>query len=261
MRTLQRVWFPLRSNVAYFETSSKRLDLEGRIKEMALLSEELLFEPGLLDVAVTDHGVTSFWLPPGTLDDESIRRRRDAARLGQPVYLGVAKQSQPGQPAEGPSHTLITGPLQQAFVAEYELSLREWGLDEAPWVRTVWLKDEFQSAADALAKEERRGGLAARDAPKLSDNGLLDSRLKDDLTRDLSWSAVMGTPVAIDELHRPMLEYKLGLKESRFESQDAPGASALEVWVPDFSGIPWSDIIALHDHDAIGAFRHKLNEA
>jgi hypothetical protein len=46
MHATRRIWFPLRSNVAYFETTGPRLDLGGRVKEMAILAEELFFEPG-----------------------------------------------------------------------------------------------------------------------------------------------------------------------------------------------------------------------
>jgi hypothetical protein len=35
----------------------------------------------------------------------------------------------------------------------------------------------------------------------------------------------------------------------------------LSIWIPDFTRIPWRDVIALHDHNAIGAFRAKLAEA
>jgi hypothetical protein len=86
--------------------------------------------------------------------------------------------------------------------------------------------------------------------------------MKKDLNRDLSWAAaIMGVPAAVDELHMPMLEYKTGRKGSRFEGRDAPGSAALRVWVPDFSQLSWPDVIALHDHDAIGSFREKLVEA
>jgi hypothetical protein len=37
----------LRSNLAFFETAPGRLSLEGRIKEMAILCDELWFEAGI----------------------------------------------------------------------------------------------------------------------------------------------------------------------------------------------------------------------
>ena len=67
--TLHRVWFPLRSNATYFEGPRHSLDLEARIKQAALLCEELVFEFGMLDVTVTKHGMWSFWIPPNQLSE------------------------------------------------------------------------------------------------------------------------------------------------------------------------------------------------
>ena len=68
------------------------------MKELAILAEELFFEPGVLDVSATDHGLSSFWTPPGTLDEEEIRRRREGATKGAPFLLAVARQE--GPPAD-----------------------------------------------------------------------------------------------------------------------------------------------------------------
>jgi hypothetical protein len=247
--------------LAYFETTGPRLDVESRVKEMALLSEELLFEPGVLDVSVADTGLMSFWHPPGTWDEVHLRQRREGAQKGQPFYLGMARQAGPGQPAEAPTHAVISGPLEHGFLAEFEFSLSEWGLEGLPWARTVWPLEHAQQVANEIVSAERLKPWANRGSPDLSDNSFLDDRLKEDLTRDLAWGSAMGLPVAVDELHGPMLEFKASQEESHVESRDAPGSAALRVWVPDFSQLPWPDVIALHDHDAIGAFREKMLEA
>jgi hypothetical protein len=59
-----KTWFPLRSNVAYFETMAPRLDLESRVKEITLLTEELWFEDGMLNVTVGDNMIFPSWHPP-----------------------------------------------------------------------------------------------------------------------------------------------------------------------------------------------------
>lgn len=99
-----------------------------------------------------------------------------------------------------------------------------------------------------------------RDAPTLSENNLLDGVLKEGLNLDLVAGARLGVAVAVDELRLPMLEHKARRADSS-RSDTLPGATALAVWIPDFTGVPWKEIIALHDHDAIGAFRAKLAEA
>jgi hypothetical protein len=260
MQATRRVWFPLRSNLAYFETTGPRLDLAGRVKEMAILAEELVFEPGYFDVNVTREGLSSWWLPSGTLSDEEIRRRRDAEKGGR-FFLGFGVQRGLGQPAEAPTHAVIDGALEQGFFAEYELSLREWGLEDVGWAHLGSIPDEAEAAAKQVASMEDRRMWLSRAAPALSDRGFLDDQLKKDLTLDLARGAVMGTAVAVDELHAPMLEFKATASSSNFKGMNMPGSAALRTWVPAFHKLGWKDIIALHDHDAVCSFREKLIEA
>ena len=74
MLTTRTAWFPLRSNIAYFETTGPSLDLESRVKQMAMLCDELYFEPGLVDVTVSDAGAHEFRFPPSQLDEDDIRQ-------------------------------------------------------------------------------------------------------------------------------------------------------------------------------------------
>jgi hypothetical protein len=257
--------FPLRSNVAYFETDGSRaLDLESRIKLMALLAEELWFEPGMVTVDVTENMVFGpVYHPQADLDEADIRRRRSAAKKGSAFQILIGQQPAPGIPAPPEAmRPMGGGELQHAFVAEYHLLLAESGLSDVPWVSMGSLEPEGRAAVKARAAEQDREDWALRsDAPQLSDNNLLDSTLKKDLNHDLAFSALTGMPVAVDNFHRPMFEWKAADADPNIRSESPPGSDALLAWVPDFSQLPWNEIIALHDHDAIGAFRGKLIEA
>jgi hypothetical protein len=106
----------------------------------------------VLDVTVGGDGIVEFWhardVRRGALASETGGDSEGRARV---LRDRTAGRSRPAPPA--PTHGLISGPLQQGFLAEYELSLREWGLADAAWVRTVWLKDEFVPLADQLRRE------------------------------------------------------------------------------------------------------------
>jgi hypothetical protein len=261
---LHRVWFPLRSNVGYFEAPTLSLDLHARIKQMALLAEELVFEFGMLDVTVTEHGLTSFWHPPRMLSEEDIRRRREASKKGEPVVISIAPQAGPGIPAD-PTHAqpLISGPLVNAYVAEYHLLLRDSGLEEVSWMKWAVPPPEVVAEAKALAHQQSSAegiGFRTSTLPRLTENTFLDDQLKKDLNFDLALAGLMGVPAAIDDLRRPLLEHKTSAEESPQRRQRAPGAVALYALAPNFTELPWPDIIALHDDDAIGAFRAKLVE-
>jgi hypothetical protein len=70
----------------------------------------------------------------------------------------------------------------------------------------------------------------------------------------------MGVPAAIDDHRRPVLQEKSASSASSHRGHRTPGAVALYALAPDFTELPWNDVIALHDDDAIGAFRAKMVE-
>jgi hypothetical protein len=261
---LHRIWFPLRSNVGYFEGVAHSLDLEARIKQAALLAEELAFELGLLDVTVSESGMWSFWIPPNQLSEEDIIRRRQATKKGEMVSFAIGPESSPGVPAEPSAmHTMMAGPLQHAFVAEYHLLLRDTGLENVSWVKWAAPPPEVVQEAKTLAARESSAegiGSSYTKLPRLSENRFLDSHLKKDLNFDLALGSLIGAPVAIDELRRPVLAHKTADPTSYARGQSTPGMLALYALAPNFTALPWPDIIALHDHDAIGVFRARMVE-
>jgi hypothetical protein len=262
--TLHRVWFPLRSNATYFEGPGPSLDVEARIKQAALLCEEVAFELGMLDVTVTENGMSSFWTPPNQLSEEVIRRHREATAPGGPVYVAIGPESEPGVPAApAEMHTMMSGTLQQAFVAEYHLLLHESGLDNVSW--TTWAVPPLEAIEYAKQVAQRQNqreliGMRASPLPKLSENSFLDNQLKKDLNYDLALAGLMGVPAAIDDVRRPILMTKAAADEMSTSTRRTPGALALHALAPDYTALSWPDVIALHDDDAIGAFRATLVE-
>src|ERR1044072_4356950 len=49
-------FFPLRTNVQYFDTAEARLKLEERVKQASLLHDKLLFEGGLYTASSWEEG-------------------------------------------------------------------------------------------------------------------------------------------------------------------------------------------------------------
>ncbi len=92
-------------------------------------------------------------------------RSRTPLTLVRSLLLGADASTHSIKPAQSPTHTLVSGPLQQAFLAEYELSLREWASRMIRGVQMVWLKEEFEPLADALAGRSA-GGTGQRPTPR-----------------------------------------------------------------------------------------------
>jgi hypothetical protein len=262
MLTTQQAWFPLRSNLAFFETGRGRMTLEQRIKQSVILCDELWFEAGMVTLDVAEHFVMGpMWHSPQGLTDERIAMHRKAARRGTPFSLAIGTEPAFGVPAPPEAmRTIGGGPRQRGFVGEYQQLLTRTRLVEQSWVNRGLVDPAAEERVKALETElSRFDTIYAREAPKLSKNHLLDGNLKSSLNHDLAVSAVHGAPAMIDQLHGRMLAFKV--KHAQASANGVSGADALSLWVPDFSSRPWHDVIALHDHDAIGKFREKLAEA
>jgi hypothetical protein len=74
-------------------------------------------------------------------------------------------------------------------------------------------------------------------------------------------ATAMGLPAVLDHLHQPILEWRAKQGTPDTQLEPVPGAAALHLWAPNFTTLDWKQIVALHDHDAIGEFRQKLVEA
>lgn len=142
-----KVWFPLRSNIAYFETTGPQLNLEARVKQSALLADELWFEDGLLDVTITPSMALPVWHPP-PLDLDEIERREQASAKGEPSGLYIGIQPEKGVPAAPESmHQIAGGPLDRAFLAQYHRLLHTSGLDGVLWASLGMLSDGLSARA------------------------------------------------------------------------------------------------------------------
>lgn len=122
MLAADHVYFPLASNIEYFDTGGTRLDLEARIKQMALLANVIVFEPGLLTMEVAGAVVNPSYQGPDEITEDDIRAYRESALEGEPFGLFIGVQSAKGVPAPPEAmHRVAGGPIQKAYVAEYHL--------------------------------------------------------------------------------------------------------------------------------------------
>jgi hypothetical protein len=227
---------------------------------MALLFDEVVFEQGALSRTVGTGGMlTTFFHPPGSLSEADIRARRSLVERGEPYYVSLTPEAAPGVVAPGTPSATIWDSLHRSYFVEFTHLLFDLGLQDQPWVKllqTPSLIPDLSHTAHAIADLAIREERSDRSLPTVTSVAALDRQVKVDLNRDLAWGAALGVPIATDGAREPLLDHK-----SRSRLPDITGnlgAAALRILVPDFTSIPWPDIIALHDHDAIGAFREKL---
>jgi hypothetical protein len=73
-------FFPLRTNVGYFDTPDGYLSLIERIKQASLLYDRLVFEGGVFEATITEKGITNTWQPPSQVNVQRLRRQWDSFR-------------------------------------------------------------------------------------------------------------------------------------------------------------------------------------
>lgn len=79
MTDLNRVFFPLRSNVGWFQSADLRSQIADRMKESLLIYDQIIVEDGTFTAAITETGGLAPYIPPGYLseDERTIDFERD----------------------------------------------------------------------------------------------------------------------------------------------------------------------------------------
>jgi hypothetical protein len=242
-------FFPLRTNVEYFDTPEGYLSLKERIKQACILYDRLIFEGGLYQASIGPTGSFDLWIPPLELTD-AILKAKFTSRGGEHHWRIAPTGSEN-------YHTVISGPMERWFRAEFHTALREFDGENMPWIdiETYELTPDFKQLADSSAdNDERDENIRILDASHFFRRKILTN-----LNRDLILIASLGTSASIDPLHASVLEQKMAKKPEQLKS--APGFLAIEVAVPNFSNLPWDTILELREHPSLSEFRRKLVEA
>jgi hypothetical protein len=236
-------FFPLRSNVGYFDSPQEYLSLIGRIKQASLLYDYLVFEEGIYTATVWDSGVFDYWMPPDRVSDATLDKMRDSFKpTGDESALWI-------QPAGGQPVALFSGEVHRRFHCEFHSALRRLDAEDLPWIRTqsFELTDTGKRLANII-KNDLEGYFNEIGTPI---NQFLKSKMVSNLSHDLAIISGMQAPASIDAMYAPIL-YK------RSQVQPAPGFSALHVALPNVSDLDWEQILELRDQECLVQFRQKL---
>jgi hypothetical protein len=121
-----------------------------------------------------------------------------------------------------------------------------------------------QSALSVRARAVLWGMIDVKPAKRAVDNPSprrREQRPFESWAEYIGTAAAMGLPAMLDQLNQPILEWRVRQDAPNTQLERVPGATALHLWAPNFTTLDWKQLIALHDHDAIGEFRQKLVEA
>jgi len=241
-------FFPLRTNVHYFDSLEQQLALTERVKQASLLYESLLFEGGMYDAVVwkdEERGggpsIDLHWRPQD-ITDELLKRYQH-------------------KPTGGEAHVVIdqyvfaAGEVERRQHAEFHSLLKELNADNLPWIQVdgFSLPGELKSLVSRLALDDESsfGDL-------LSDKPLfLKKKILNNLNYDLILTSLLNVAASMDGLFEPLLSQK-GQRHSGLQS--APGFAAFQVAIPNLSHLPWNEIVDIREQESLKEFRRKIME-
>lgn len=245
-----RIIFPLRTSVEWFRDPLSPA-VEARIKQAAVLYDELLFEDGAFEADLTTDGAVQVWHPADTMSEERLAELKHPASHGVEVTLSFAKQPARGEPAP-PEESMVfmRGKVLERYIAEYHYSV----LGELAEFNTGW------------AQLAESGGVMPSDfGPDLgrairrarADKGLLGDKpherafIIDSFYRDLAVAQYCEAAISLSPLFAPMVE------RAAIEP-NGDGASALTYLFPHVGDLPWEVVMEFRDHAAVREARQQL---
>lgn len=231
-----RCFFPLRTSVELFDDATSPR-VESRIKQAAVLYDELLFERGMYEAtATTDHLIEHVHAPENVTDEQIARaNQRDPRAYALRTVIEVDHPDIPPLVSEG----RITG----QYAAEFEFSLLSRLTDfNDGWVTLLDIAD---LKGDAF--------IADPPPPRPSPSGDPDDRWLDTfaagaLQRDLAAATFLGADFNISPLFAPAA--------GRL-AQTAPD-NTLTYLFPYVGQCRWEQIAEFRAHDAAEHARQLL---
>jgi hypothetical protein len=239
-------FFPLRSNVGYFETSDGQLALLNQIKQASLLYDRLIFQDGTYRASIAETGSFDVWTP-----------RSDEGRV---------QEAQPNveptidiRPLDGQTSVLIkirdkyvplvAGKTIRTYYSDFNTVLDSINADLFPWIERA--DYELGDNETALQKTLRESFEQTLEQTLPLENSYVRVRVADNLSKDLVLSALLKTPLSIQAQHMPLLL-------ASTNGRPASGFSAFRARIPDLTHLPWNEIVDLRNEPSMIELRQLL---
>lgn len=254
---MTRVYFPLRSNVNWFQSQELRTQLDVRLKEVLLLYDEVVIEDGTFIADITEKGGLYPFFPPGSIpeDQRVIQWERDISPTD--IKLGFKIEG-----SRGPFQTLLAGKTIARYKIDFFDLTRGSRLYDADFVTRVVLSDT-QLQGDVLNAIRRE---CFHDQSRLNldlSSGWIRDLVIKSLNRDAIVASIIRAAVIVDPTHEAVLRQKCYLPDDVVP----PGSEeqialqhVISVAAPDFASLSIDDVLELREDRSWYEFRTLLGE-
>jgi hypothetical protein len=244
---MNRVYFPLRSSVEFFQQASP-VAPAACAKEGAVLFEQVIFEPGQVITTVGDDMNLTMYRPREELTAEDLEEPRPPAEPGGELTVAIGREDGAAMPA---MRTIGETVVRAAYSAQWHsAAIDELVALEVPWVAFGPGDDHLRRLASPIAEVTREF------KDRLSDGDLLPfdvDFVAKSLACDATVAASMGASINVTPMFAPIVE-------DTATNRQAQGADALSFMVPNLEHLSWESIAEYRDRQGSVEARGLLRE-
>lgn len=242
MSALSRCWFPLVTSVES-TTGGDDPDAAARVKQAAILYDELLFERGALHVNISEHGSL---LMHRALNEEEVPQQLLRNPPGVDKHrLDVTLDD----PRTGERIVVYDGVVTDPYAAELEYCVFS-ALAElnTGWARAVDPRlPEQPEFSVLLPRRDRDPALTIEQRAAQAWHDYVHHHLAQVAPHAREMQAALSVSAPIARAFGP-------------QPQQIAASRAVRLAVPDVSGLSWEQVLRFREHPAAGEARQRLRE-
>ncbi len=194
MKNDNRVFFPLRSNIAWFTSPKLKEDISNRVKEAILIYDEIYIEDGTFEAKIfPPHiapGAPTFYFPPGSIPAEkrTIEYKRDI----EPTFSEIGITLKGGSPV-----TLFQGQCNR-FKIDYHELFNGIELPDFEFIRFLVLQNENELPLEAKNVITKQSDIDRNLFKDIIPEQAWRNLLIDNLNHDIVASIWLSSAVVLD---------------------------------------------------------------
>lgn len=242
-----RVFFPLRSNIGWFQSPDLKADISNRVKEAILIYDEIYIEDGTFESKIfAPHvapGAPWFYYPPGFIsaDERTIEYQRDI----EPTIVTMGITPEGGSPV-----TLYHGQCSRFKIDYYEI-FKDVDPSDFEFIRFLVLQNDYELPSDAKNIIRNQSDIDKDLFEDIHPDRALRNLLIDNLNHDIVASIWLNSAIVLDMNHTEIIKRKCNEVQGRFKSSFNPETAAikqlLRIPAPDLSKTPMEDVLELRN--------------
>ncbi len=254
---INRVFFPLRSNVGWFQEPSLEQEISNRIKQAILLYDELVIEDGTFQASILEDGAVKNHFPPGTISEKSrtIEYERDIKESN--ITFTITPHT---KEKKGNTGVLLHGRSSARYKVDYFQIFKDIDVSSYEFLKIITINQtKLPSEAKSLAKINSFNDRTA--FKNLDTNPFLRDLVIESLNFDIVTSILLKSAIVLDSKHCELL-YQKARRESKNVSsvnEEVVVRKLIEFAAPNFNDLSVEQVIKLRKDSLWSDFRNFVS--